>query len=115
MTHKVVIVAPSYGRGDASLVSAMVLGIPEDEERLQVREQLGDCFGLTAWDWHHLRAYRISYALAQQALPALDVSEGPVRWPPGVYVCWDHQDNASIMGAMVSGRRAADAVLEGIS
>jgi predicted NAD/FAD-dependent oxidoreductase len=28
-----------------------------------------------------------------------------------VYVCGDHRDNASIQGAMVSGRRAAEAVI----
>lgn len=36
----------------------------------------------------------------------------PVRWQPGIYVCGDHRDNASIQGAMVSGRRAAEAILE---
>jgi predicted NAD/FAD-dependent oxidoreductase len=30
---------------------------------------------------------------------------------PGLYVCGDHVDNASINGAMESGRRAAEAVL----
>ncbi|MDF2740823.1 MAG: hypothetical protein K0S88_2191, partial [Actinomycetia bacterium] len=30
----------------------------------------------------------------------------------GLYVCGDHRDNASINGALVSGRRTADAVLE---
>ena len=30
---------------------------------------------------------------------------------PGIYVCGDHRDNASIQGAMLSGRRAAEAVL----
>jgi len=34
-----------------------------------------------------------------------------VRVRPGVYLCGDHRDNASIHGAMVSGRRAAEAVL----
>jgi hypothetical protein len=35
-----------------------------------------------------------------------------VRVRPGVYVCGDHRDNASINGALESGRRAAEAVLE---
>jgi len=111
------LVAPSYGPGDASLVSATVLGITEDAERLltEVREQLGDWFGPAVRDWHHLRSYRIPYALPQQFSPALNVPERPVRWQPGVYVCGDHRDNASIQGAVVSGRRAADAVLEDFS
>lgn len=111
------LVAPSYGSGDASLVSVTVLGILQDAERLlaEVREQLGDWFGPAVRDWNHLRSYRIPYALPQQVPPALHVPERPVRWQPGVYVCGDHRDNASIQGAMVSGRRAADAVLEDFS
>jgi cation diffusion facilitator CzcD-associated flavoprotein CzcO len=31
------------------------------------------------------------------------------------YVCGDHRDNASIQGAMVSGRRGVDAVMEDLS
>jgi len=108
------VVAPSYGPADESLVSVTVLGIPTDEDRLQaeVREQLGEWFGLAVKDWRRLRTYRIPYALPRQAPPALAVPERPVRWQPGIFVCGDHRDNASIQGAMVSGRRAAEAVLK---
>ena len=41
--------------------------------------------------------------------------ERSVRWQPDLYVCGDHRDNASIQGAMVSGRRAAEAVIEDLS
>ena len=111
------LVAPSYGPGDASLVSATVLGIPKNADRLltEVREQLGDWFGPAVKAWHHLRTYRIPYALPRQLPPALDAPERPVRWQPGIYVCGDHRDNASIQGAMVSGHRAAEAVLEDLS
>jgi protoporphyrinogen oxidase len=108
------LVAPSYGPGDRSLVSATVLGIAEDLDRLhdEVRRQLADWFGQEVMDWRHLRTYRIPYALPRQFSPALAVAERPVRVQPGLYVCGDHRDNASIQGAMVSGRRAAEAVLE---
>jgi predicted NAD/FAD-dependent oxidoreductase len=111
------LVAPSYGPRDRSLVSVTVLGIPQDGERLraEVREQLGNWFGPIARDWHHLKTYRIPYALPRQIPPALDPPERPVHWQPGIYVCGDHRDNASIQGAMVSGRRAAEAVLEDLS
>ncbi|WP_439630203.1 NAD(P)/FAD-dependent oxidoreductase [Gemmata sp.] len=104
--------APTYGPAGASLVSATVLGTPPDEDRLraEVREQLAGWFGPAVGDWLHLRTYRIPYALPRQAPPALAEPERPVRWRPGVYVCGDHRDNASINGAMVSGRRAAEAV-----
>jgi phytoene dehydrogenase-like protein len=108
------LVAPSYGPGDRSLVSATVLGIADDLERLQheVRRQLGDWFGGEVTEWRHLRTYRIPFALPQQFPPALAVAERPVRVQPRLYVCGDHRDNASIQGALVSGRRAAEAVLE---
>ena len=35
----------------------------------------------------------------------------PVRIREGLWWCGDHRDTASIQGAMVSGRRTADAVL----
>ncbi|VTT96501.1 amine oxidase : Amine oxidase OS=Cystobacter violaceus Cb vi76 GN=Q664_38845 PE=4 SV=1: Amino_oxidase [Gemmataceae bacterium] len=105
-------VAPTYGPAGSSLVSATVLGTPPDEDRLraEVREQLAVWFGSAVDDWRHLRTYRIPYALPRQVPPALAEPERPVRWQPGVYVCGDHRDNASINGSMVSGRRAAEAV-----
>jgi phytoene dehydrogenase-like protein len=111
------LVAPSYGPGDASLVSVTVLGLPDSPEALlaDVRTQLVEWLGGDANEWRHLRSYRIPYALPRQFTPALDVPERPVRWQSGVYVCGDHRDNASIQGAMVSGRRAADAVMEDLS
>lgn len=108
------LVAHTYGPVGASLISVTVLGASEAPERLiaEVRDQLGEWFGPATKGWRHLRTYRIPYALPQQSPPALSSPERPVRWGPGVYVCGDHRDNASIQGAMVSGRRAADAVLE---
>ena len=43
--------------------------------------------------------------------PPLDVRR-PVALGDGVFVAGDHRDSASSQGALVSGRRAADAVLE---
>lgn len=49
--------------------------------------------------------------LQAQEVDWLDPIERPVRLAEGLFVCGDHRDNASIQGAMVSGRRAAEAVL----
>jgi phytoene dehydrogenase-like protein len=109
------IAAPHYAPPQQHLVSATVLGIhPADDSSLQaaVRDQLVGWYGPDVIRWRHLRTYRIPYALPRQSPPALSVPERPVRWQPGVYVCGDHRDNASIQGAMVSGRRAAEAFLE---
>ncbi len=107
-------VARSYGPGDRSLVSVTVLGTGKapDHLRAEVRAQLGEWFGSMVGEWRHLRTYCVPYALPAQTPPALSLPERAVRWRPGIYVCGDHRDNASIQGAMVSGRRAAEAVLQ---
>jgi predicted NAD/FAD-dependent oxidoreductase len=77
--------------------------------------QMKNWFGKVASSWRLLRSYRIAHAQPQQFPGALEPAERPVRIRPGVYVCGDHRDNASIQGAMVSGRRAAEAVLSDFS
>lgn len=108
------IAAPTYGPGDTNLVSVSVLGTRSDPDRLlsEVRAQLGEWFGTVVHDWRHLRTYSIPYALPAQIPPALNLSERHVHWQSGIYVCGDHRDHASIQGAMVSGRRTAEAVLK---
>ena len=107
-------VAPSYGPPDRSLVSVTVLGVGHEAATLEreVREQLVAWYGPAPREWKLLRIDSIPYALPRQAPPALSVPERSVRWRTGVYVCGDHRDNASIQGAMVSGRRAAEALLD---
>lgn len=98
-----------------SLISATILeGENPDESALQsqVRQQMTSWFGETVTAWNHLKTYRIPYALPDQTAPALDVSQRPVRVSPGLFVCGDHRDNASINGAIQSGWRAAQAVAE---
>lgn len=106
--------SPSYGPGDMSLISVTTLKTTRDPNglRAEVLEQLRDWFGATVADWSHLKTYTIPYALPTQIPPALSMPERPVRWQPGIYVCGDHRDNASIQGAMISGRRVADVVIQ---
>jgi phytoene dehydrogenase-like protein len=106
-------VAPSYAPPGAALISATVLGIPEQDDavlRRAVLAQLHDWFGAQVEGWRHLRTYRIPYALPALTPAAFAEPERPVRLRPGLFVCGDHRDTASIQGAMVSGRRAAAAV-----
>lgn len=107
-------VAPSYGPGGKALASVTVLGMPSDSQRLlaDVRRQLGQWFGSESSDWSLLRVYTIPFALPRQFPPALANPRREVRLASGIVVCGDHRDNASINGAMMSGRRAAEALLE---
>ena len=111
-------VAPSYAPAGKSLISVSVLGTQQlTEQQLGgfIIAQMTNWFGPVARSWQYLRSYRIPHAQPQQFPGALEPSQRPVRIRPGVYLCGDHRDNASIHGAMVSGRRAAEAVLADLS
>ncbi len=107
-------VAPTYGPGGQSLVSATVLGTPPDDGALRagVLDQLGEWFGPVVQNWRHLRTDRVVHALPRQRPPVLAEPGSPFQPQPGVYVCGDHRAIASINGAMVSGRRVAEKVLQ---
>lgn len=102
------VLSPSYAPAGQSLISVTSLSNAGESA---VLDQLEAWFGSPVTDWQHLRTYRIAYALPNQVVPALAVPEREVRRGPGLFVCGDHVDNASINGAMVSGRRAAQALL----
>lgn len=108
--------APGYAPAGRHLVSAAVIGdIPETDEHLErdTRIQMRSWFGDQVDAWRHLRTYRVLHAQPAQPVGALEPPERPVRLPSGIFVCGDHRDTASIQGAMVSGRRAAEALLSG--
>ena len=107
--------SPAYAPAGTSLVAASVVGIPAaDDAELDrtSRVQLAEWFGADVMGWALLRAYRIPHALPAQGVGKLDPWQRPVRLRPGLYVCGDHRDNASIDGAMTSGFRAAQAAME---
>ncbi|GAC1621225.1 MAG: NAD(P)/FAD-dependent oxidoreductase [Candidatus Acidiferrum sp.] len=107
-------VAPSYAPAGKHLLSITVLGIQNlTDVQLGgfIIAQMTNWFGQVARSWRFLKSYRIPHAQPQQFPGALEPPERPVRVRPGVYLAGDHRDNASINGAMVSGRRAAEAVL----
>ncbi len=106
-------VAPTYAPAGQALISATVIGAADAEERSlehEVRRHLTSWFGIEVADWRHLRTYRIPLALP--ARKSLEPAALPVRRKPGIYVCGDHRETPSLLGAMVSGRRAAEAVGE---
>lgn len=107
-------ISKSYAPQGKTLISVSVVALQMDETELLrlVRRQLKDWFGSAVESWNHLITYKIDRALPKQNPPALQTAQRPVRIRPGLYICGDHIDNASINGAMVSGRRAAEAVIE---
>lgn len=107
-------VAPTYAPEGRHLVTVSTVGVPDvDDEALvaTVRTQARGWFGDEVDAWRPLAVQRIHYAQPRQDPGDLPELARPVERAPGLVVCGDHQDTGSIQGAMVSGRRAADAVL----
>jgi phytoene dehydrogenase-like protein len=111
-------VAPSYAPAGQHLISVSVLGTQQlTDAQLSgfIIAQMKNWFGEVARSWRFLKSYKIPHAQPQQYPGALEPPQRSVRVRPGIYVCGDHRDNASIHGAMLSGRRAADAVLQDLA
>lgn len=109
-------VSRSYAPEGQHLISVSILGNRDDDDDHEideeVRKELTGWFGAQVHNWRFLKVYRIRYAQPDQSPPNLAIPQRPVKIKPGVFVCGDHRDNASINGAMASGRRTALAVLE---
>ncbi|XP_042506444.1 15-cis-phytoene desaturase, chloroplastic/chromoplastic [Macadamia integrifolia] len=107
-------VASSYGPGE-TLVSVSVIGmcegVSDDDLTAKVVRELSGWFGSsTVESWKHLRTYRIGFAQPNQS-PPTNLKKDP-KIGSGVYVCGDHLTSATFDGALVSGRRAAEALLK---
>ncbi|MDH2427174.1 NAD(P)/FAD-dependent oxidoreductase [Sphaerisporangium sp. TRM90804] len=100
--------APEYSTDGRALVSTSVLGVLGDADEPRVRARLTEIYGDTS-SWEHIATYPVRAALPVMTPPMR--MRRPVRLGGGRYVCGDHRDTGSIQGAMVSGRRAAEAVL----
>jgi len=76
-----------------------------------VRSTLRAWFGSLVDTWRHLRTDRIP-----SALPPVDLLHAPdggasPRLTAGLYLCGDYRETGTLDGALLSGRKAADALL----
>ncbi|KAM0821326.1 hypothetical protein ACQ4PT_072314 [Festuca glaucescens] len=109
-------VAPSYAPAGKVLVSVSLVGSFAGREDAELAgeavRELGGWFGPEeVASWVHLRTYRIGFAQPDQTPPTEPAGRDP-RVGDGVYVCGDHWCSATFDGAMVSGRRAAEALAQ---
>ncbi|MFA9501737.1 NAD(P)/FAD-dependent oxidoreductase [Natrinema sp. H-ect1] len=112
-------VAPEYAPADATLISATYLGEqPASDEDLAERTRRS----LESWspnrefdDLETLHTERIPFAQFDQP-PGIHDRLPDARDPAGsVYLAGDYTQWSSIQGAMESGRRAAEAVIDDLS
>ena len=102
--------APTYAPAGRALVQVTVLGADGSAEtERSARAQAGLVYGVDPGGWELVTTHVVAAALPAQP-PPLAVRR-PVALGDGLFVAGDHRDTASIQGALVSGRRAASAVL----
>jgi len=106
--------APTYSAGDRVLIATTILGLPsavagDANSEPGIRRQLAQIYGVDTSRWDLVTTHAIEQALTAMD-PPLDVRKS-VALGGGLFVAGDHRDSASTQGALVSGRRAADAVL----
>jgi len=105
-------VSPHYAPADRHLIAAALPGVCDGDLENIARTQLRSWWGAQVDDWQHLRTYRIPHGQPGQDAPFSPKKR--VALGEDLFVCGDHRDTGSIQGAMYSGRRTAEAVLENI-
>ncbi|MFJ8627405.1 FAD-dependent oxidoreductase [Kitasatospora sp. NPDC093550] len=106
---------PSYAPAGQALVATTVLGRRSFDAggpaglEPAVRARLAELYGTSTTGWQFLSVRHVPDALP--AMPPPHNTRRPVRLLAGLYVAGDHRDTSTVQGALVSGRRAAQAVL----
>jgi len=103
--------APAYATDGRALVAATAVGVHPDGQAA-ARRHAGLLYGVDPSGWELVRTDVIEHALPTH--PAGQPLQQRVVVGDGLYVAGDHRDTPSIQGALVSGRRAADAVLASV-
>ena len=104
--------SPYYSPDERALISVSVLGLHLEEGlSAKVQQELMGWFGECVAQWTHLRTDLIPEALPEQIPKAQKNKLGFVQ-QKGIYICGDHITSASIEGAVISGKRVADAILQ---
>lgn len=106
-------VAPGYASRGRTLVASTTLGCMGDaDDERAVREHLALMWGANTSAWELVRA-----DVVEHALPALAVGEPMFRGiviEEGLFLAGDHRDTPSQQGALLSGRRAAEAAVRAL-
>jgi phytoene dehydrogenase-like protein len=106
-------VSSAYAPPGAHLVVASVVGAACAEH--EVRAHLRKWFGPVVDSWRLLTTYPIPRALPQQRHAEWEQAPLRLGGTGGVYMCGDYRETASIQGALASGRRAAEAVIQDLA
>ncbi len=108
-------VAAGYAPAGRSLVSVSAIGDEalSDDLEPRMRSQLSDWFGAkVVAGWNHLATRKVTDALPDFGPGRFQVGGLSPVLDSGLFICGDYRESPSIQGALVSGRKAAEAVIE---
>ncbi len=106
-------VSPAYAPRNKHLIAVSCLGVLDENQHACIRAVKDDLklyFGEEVKNWHHLRTYKIRYALPTQKHVQYDISPARFKVDDLVYRTGDYLLNGSISGAMRSGELVADLI-----
>lgn len=106
-------VAPTYAPPGRSLIAVNLrssVATAMGDRRQAVLEQLREWFGAPVNAWRHVRTDEISGALPPLALLHAPHTVGSPRTTSGLYLCGDYCESGTLDGALVSGRKTAEAL-----
>lgn len=106
-------VAPSYSPDHRHLIASTVLGTPGTGApgEPEVRRLAGAVYRADSARWDHLGTAIVPQALCSFTPPTSDRLRRDAALGDGLFVAGDHRATPSLQGALVSGRRAAQAAL----
>jgi Flavin containing amine oxidoreductase len=107
--------APTYGHDGRALIATSLLlspsGPPTPDFLRHVTDRLGQLWSTDTSRWEHIATYTLPRAPPAMTSPAPLRRSVQVGRPGSArFVCGDHRDTPPIQGALVSRRRAADAI-----
>jgi phytoene dehydrogenase-like protein len=108
----------TYAPQGKHLISVSCTSVLEENTHAaikQVKQEMKPYFGEKVQHWHHIKTYKIRYALPNQRHVQHHIAASSMRIKEGIYMCGDHLLNGSINGAMRCGAKAAAAILQNIT
>lgn len=106
-------VSKAYAPSKKYLISVSINSVVEENTQAAiklVKQELSAYFGPQVQEWHHIKTYKIRYALPNQQHVQQQLADSSIRLRKGLYLCGDHVLNGSINGAMRSGAFAAEVI-----
>ncbi len=108
-------IASSYAPSGQHLISVTIRDNGKHAKTCiedSVKSELNEWFSTPLDNWRHLRTYQISNGQPSQRPPLHPDSAPSLKIRDGLYLCGDYRATATFDGAIGSGRRAAEEIID---